>query len=242
MASRWKRTRWLFAFAPIALVACWSLVTAQGFNEREVKPQANIQDKESIWILEFRFKDPRLITVDIPGRGRRVVWYLWYQVINKTGKPRTFYPDFELVTLDKPGTYHDQVLPKAQEAIQKLEDPTGHLDIKNSVTIASDPIPLSKADAFPKTVTGVATWDDVNPDTSRFSIFVGGLSDGMATVDGPNNKEIIRRKTLQLNFKRVGDKMNQDSRDFRFVSSEWIYRAMDGKDVAAPAPEKQPER
>lgn len=228
MARLWNKLRWSFLPALLALGLAWSFTIAQAphnFNERDAKPQPNIQDKDDIWVLEFRFKDPRLITVDIPGRGRRLVWYMWYQVINNTGKPRTFIPDFELVTLDKPGVYADQVLPKAQEAISRLEDPTGHLDIKNSVTIASEPIPLSKPDAFPKTVTGVAMWDNVNPETTRFSIFVTGLSNGWSVVDGPDNKEIIRRKTLQLNFKRVGDRLNPDSRDFKFVSSEWVYRA-----------------
>src|SRR5918911_1234633 len=112
-------------------------------NEREVKPQPNVLDREElntpdskIWCLDFRFKDPRLITVDVPGRGRKVCWYLWYQVINRTKEPHTFIPDFELVTLDKNTVHHDQVLPKVQEAIRQVEDPSDYLKIKNSVTIA----------------------------------------------------------------------------------------------------------
>src|ERR1700682_938900 len=70
----------LLAFIPLL-----SLVFAQnpggGYNERDVKQQPNGEDKDGIWVLDFRFKDPRLITVDIPGRGRRLCWYLWYQVI-----------------------------------------------------------------------------------------------------------------------------------------------------------------
>src|SRR5436190_22330170 len=116
------RPRWALVLV-LALVPALSLALAQTdapFNEREVNRQSNIQDKDDIWILDFKFKDPRLITVDIPGRGRRVVWYLWYQVTNNTKEPRTFIPDFELVTHDKPGIYHDQVLPKAQEAIRRV--------------------------------------------------------------------------------------------------------------------------
>src|SRR5262245_49477189 len=57
-------------------------------KERDVKPKPNVQDPDEIfekdgktykdnskiWVLEFKFKDPRLITVDIPGRGRKVCW------------------------------------------------------------------------------------------------------------------------------------------------------------------------
>jgi hypothetical protein len=213
----------------LALVPALSLAVAQSvgpYNEREVKPQTNVQDRDDIWVLDFRFKDPRIITVDIPGRGKKVVWYLWYQVLNyetATNKePHTFIPDFELVTHDIPGVYHDQVLPKVQEAIRRVEDPTGYLDIKNSVTITLNPIPLSKRDAVPRPVTGVATWDDINPDANRFSIFVSGLSNGWSIDDN----KVVRRKTLQLNFRRIGDRYLMDSREIRFVPpAEWLYRA-----------------
>lgn len=286
--ARW-RWRCLLALMP-GLVLALSLFAQPppAFNERDAQRQINLQDKDDIWVLDFRFKDPRLITVDIPARGRRVVWYLWYQVINRTDKSRTFIPDFELVTPDtpiwykltetsykalqaegfpppvlaklkkvvdkiyptekeyladlrstlsadeldrhqgqlvkmatRPGVYHDEVLPKAQEAIRRIEDPTQHLDIKNSVTIASEPIPPSKPDAYPRAITGVATWDEVNPDSNRYSIFVSGLSNGWSEDDN----KVIRRKTLQLNFRRVGDRYEMDSREIHFVSSEWIYRA-----------------
>src|SRR5262249_32218455 len=112
------------------LIPALSLTFAQTpgrFNEREIRrPLIPGEAKQGIWVLDFRFKDPRLITVDIPGRGKRVVWYLWYQVINNTGEPRTFIPDFELMTIDKKTIHHDQVLPKAQMMIWAVEDAVGH--------------------------------------------------------------------------------------------------------------------
>jgi hypothetical protein len=213
------------------------------YNEREVKAQASAQDKSGVWALDFRFKDPRLIKVSYPGRGTRIFWYMWYQVINRTGEPRLFVPDFELVTLDNPAVYHDEVLPFVENAIRKMEDPTGYQDIKNSVTIGKNPIPESQAPdkAFPRAITGVAIWDatPADPkkregnekdlaDTTRFSIFVRGLSNGFVIVDPilPGGAPITRYKTLQLNFKRVGDRFSQDARDIQFnAPAEWIYRA-----------------
>jgi len=235
MTARWVVWQRPYALAlllglAVALPVC--LAQREAFNEREVKQQPNVQDKEGIWVLDFRFKDPRLLTVDVPGYGRKLVWYVWYQVINNTGEPRTFIPDFELVTTDQPGVYRDQVSPKVQEAICAIEDPTADpkerlTRIKNSVTIASEPIPTSKKDAFPRKVTGVAIWFDTTKeqklqDSNRFSIFVAGLSDGVS-VDDQNT---VRRKTLQLNFRRLGDRYYQDSREIRFVPpAGWIYRA-----------------
>jgi hypothetical protein len=198
-------------------------------NEREVKPGPNVQDPDDIsapdskvWALEFKFKDPRILTVDVPGRGRKVCWYMWYQVINRTKEARTFIPEFELVNLDKNKGRTDQVLPKVQEAIRQVEDPTDYLKIKNSVTISAEPIPVSKEDAVPRAVTGVAIWDDVDPSMTRFSVFVSGLSNGWAVTDPipPDTEPVVRRKTLQLNFKRLGDQG-----EIEFIPpAQWIYR------------------
>jgi len=203
-------------------------------NEREVKPQANVQDTDDItspdskiWVFDFKFKDPRLIKVNVPGRGQKVCWYLWYQVINRTKEPRIFIPDFELVTHDRNTVHHDQILPAVQEAIRQLEDAPDILKIKNSVTIANDPIPVSRPEAAPRPVTGVAIWDDVDPDSTRYSIFVQGLSNGWSLTDPipPETRPVVRRKTLQLNFRRPGDRYDMKSEEIRFVApAQWIYR------------------
>ncbi len=220
---------------PAALVLTAGVTFGGPPNEREVKPGASPQDKDVInadngklWVLDFRFKDPRMITVDVPGRGRKVCWYVWYQVTNNSKEPRTFIPDFEVVTNDKINpVFRDQVLPAVQEAIQRQEDPSNHYHIKNSVTIASEPIPAKKENADAVPVTGVAIWDNVDPETNNFSIYVGGLSNGWSVDDN----KVVRRKTLQLNFRRLGDKYTQDTSQIHFVApATWIYRA-DPKDT-----------
>jgi hypothetical protein len=245
-----RRRLALALFAVAALALPLGLMQAVGqtttFNEREVKSEKSDQDdpKLDVWALDFRFKDPRLIKVNVPGRGTRICWYLWYQVINRTKEPRLFIPNFELVTLDYPGVFHDEILPSVQDAIKKLEDPTGYQDIKNSVTIAAEPIPVSRPDAYPRAVTGVAIWDGTSADPStrdpskkdladstRFSIFISGLSNGWVLVDpivagNKGEAPVVRRKTLQLNFKRLGERLSVDSREISFEPpAEWIYRA-----------------
>ncbi len=223
--------------AAVALGLGLSLVgvaLATNPNERAVKPERNVQDAAEVnaddnklWVLDFKFKDPRLIKVDVPGRGQKVCWYLWYQVINNTKQPHTFIPDFELVTHDRDTVHKDQILPKVQQAIAAVEDPTGYYKIKNSVTITAEPIPPSLPNAAPKAVTGVAIWDDVNPDSNSYSIFVAGLSNGWSETDPTTagGKPVIRRKTLQLDFKRLGDRYYQRSEEIRFQPPpHWIYR------------------
>jgi hypothetical protein len=259
--------RRLLAALAVGLAAAGLAFTAPPPGEREVKPAPNVQDADDIkspdskvWVLDFKFKDPRVIKVNVPGRGQRVALYLWYQVTNNTKEPHTFIPDFELVTQDPRATHRDQVLPAVQEAIRQVEDPGNHLDIKNSVTIAAEPIPPAKPNTAPKPVTGVAIWlqaadaggkadkdkDAVDPDANLYSIYVAGLSNGWAVSDPPEpgGKPVVRRKTLRLDFRRVGDRYYQKSEAIHFVKSEWVYRGQSldvkGLPPKRPAPPAEP--
>jgi hypothetical protein len=243
-ASRWLG-HGLMVLLPVVGLAVVSAALAANPNERDVKPEPNALDPDKInvaggrlWVLDFKFKDPRLIKVDVPGKGQKVCWYLWYQVINNTGEPRLFIPEFELKTRDKETVHHDQILPKVQDAILALEDPDGHLKIRNTVTIAAEPIPPTPKDAVPRAVTGVAIWDDVDPESNQYDIYVAGLSNGLVEVDNPIDPmgpKVIRRKTLDLPFRRLGDKYLQKSEEIRFDGpAKWIYRASDLKVPGLP--------
>ena len=152
------RRRW-FAATPVALLVAGAVLAQApggGYNVVPAPPRINVQDKEDVWILDFQFKSPRVITVDIPGRGKKTAWYVRYEVWNRTGAPRYFIPDFDLVT--DYASFRDEVMPAVQDQVRKIEDPTGFYDVKNSVTIAAKPIPPSKPDANPIYVTGVAVF------------------------------------------------------------------------------------
>src|SRR5262245_17109494 len=166
-----ERARYLALVLGAGLLAGFATLALgqarKGPNEVYVEPGVNVEDAfvkktGDFWVLDFKFKSPRLINVNIPGKGQRTVWYLWYQVINYSSEPRTFVPDFELVTHDKGMTYPDVVLPTAMEEIRKIEDPHGFYKLKNTVTIAKEPIPVSSRKVDPKPVTGVVTWIDPN--------------------------------------------------------------------------------
>jgi hypothetical protein len=214
----------------LAVVAALPAQAPGGFNVIVPPPKVNVQDKEDVWVLNFQFKGPRVFTTDIPGRGKKTVWYVWYQVWNLTGQPRDFIPDFELLT--NLGTLHrDEVLPKVQEEIAQKEGVPGFDTILNTTTIGLKPIPVTKPEANPAYVTGLAIFPDVvekAPATTSFTIFVSGLSNGWQ--EGPQG--ITYRKTLQLNFARAADANAQNSQVIRYLPpNDWIYR---GTGVNAP--------
>lgn len=232
-----------FLVSSLGIVAAPSLLWGQtrtGFNEREIVPQLTANDREDIWTLHFRFQDPRIIVEKVPARGTKIIWYMVYRVYNLDPRkePVTFVPDIELVTLDRHTRHPDEILPSVEEAIRKREDPTGRFNIKNSVTITADQIPVSNPDAYPKAVTGVAIWTGVDdpipgvkeqpPKTNKFSIFVAGLSNGYTEEQaiGQPGVKIIKRKTLQLDFERLGAGDPADPSGIRWTgNSVWMYRA-----------------
>jgi RNA polymerase sigma factor (sigma-70 family) len=180
--------------------------------QAETKQPPPNDKKTPVWTLTFRFKNPRLIWVLGQGQVQKPIWYCCYEVTNPTDQPHTFIPDFELVTGDK--HYHDAVFPDAEAKVRQAEDPTGFLNLKNSVAIADTPIPPTQPNvgAAPKGVWGVALWTDVDPDAKNFTLFVSGLSNAWS-ADGA----VIKRKVLKINLVRDGNELRPTG------PGEWVY-------------------
>jgi hypothetical protein len=193
-----------------------------GPNVQMVDASLLPRDKEGIWVLDFAFKPVRLRTVDT-DKGRRTIHYLYYRVVNHTGKPRTFVPQFSLVT-DTGQRLEDAVIPQAVRIIQAREDPS--VPLRGAVDIMGI-IPPSTKDGIDDAVYGVAVWDGVDPKADRFRIFVRGLSDGYQVIEPPagGGKPVARYKTLQIEFIRRGDHHDLNEKEIQLNDPpyEWIY-------------------
>jgi len=204
-----------------------------GPNEVRVDSTALPKDREGIWVLDFAFKPVRLTTLEVNGK-RKQLHYLYYRVVNRTGKPRMFVPQFTLVT-DTGKRYEDVVLPQAVEKIRKREDPD--VDLYNAVDIMGN-IPPSTKDGVDDTISGVAIWEGVDPHADGFKVYVRGLSDGYQVIpsaSGDKNKPVIRHKTLRLDFIRRGDERNLSEREIQLADPpyEWVYWG-DKPDIPPP--------
>jgi hypothetical protein len=179
------------------------------------------RDKEGIWVLDFAFKPVRLRTVDT-SKGRRTVHYLYYRVVNHTGKPRTFVPQFSLVT-DTGQRLEEAVIPQAIPLVQAREDAS--IPLRGAVDIMGI-IPPSTKEGIDDAVYGVAVWDGVDPKADRFWIYVRGLSDGYQVVPPPDgSKPAVRYKTLKIEFIRRGDERDLNEREIQLQDPpyEWVY-------------------
>lgn len=190
----------------------------------------DVRYEHKVWGLEFRFKPVRLIEVNVPNPDghleRKLIWYLVYSVRNTSDQPVTFVPRMFLRSHDsevRPWV-PDTLNPVAAKAINRREDPNRQMF--NSVTISENPIPPAEEGAD-REVWGIATFEDVDPHTDEFSIYIQGLTNAykMEIKDGERK---YRRKTLKINFWSPGDEFFLDESEIRYgvpgkVDYEWLY-------------------
>ena len=102
--------------------------------------------------------------------------------------------------------YRDQVSPELVRMIQQREDPNRHL--LNTIEMSQTKIPVSKDPTNPG-VWGVAVWENVDPTIDYVSVFVSGLTNAYRISLSPEGKPGFTYRTLQLNFWRPGDKLQE---------------------------------
>lgn len=156
-----------------------------------------------IWCLEFAFKPPRQIDVDVPARELRMqrkrLWYLLYRVKN-VGARRIVMEEGDATRLkseplQKPVRFLPHFVLESTEGLSSSEGALAYrayLDrvVPNAVAAIReredtrldlhDSARMSERDLAPgEERWGVATWEDVDPRIDFFSIYVRGLTNAI---------------------------------------------------------------
>ena len=200
--------------------------------------------RHEVWMLEIKYKPIRMIWADIPGPNARMqqkqIWYIVYQVTNSGKVFRSVEQDnklYKLVAEDKPvrfapvftlevhnalrkelegstKAYVEQYIPIVLPAIRARED-------KNREFLTSERMPIKEI-GVGETVWGIATWQDVDPKSVWFSVYVEGLTNAYKFSDDPAKYAAFKKlppadrasaapfreihtKVLKINFWRPGD-------------------------------------
>lgn len=212
----------------------------------------------NLWVLEVQFKSLRLIRLPNPktgeaSKGERVL-YLVYRVVNR-GQGETkdatdtapinvfdpdvaaplFVPEFSLITNDndQQKIYNDVVVPEAQKLISAREK----LKLLNSVEIVGSIPEVTPAGAKPaeeKARTGVAMWRGVDPAADRFTIMMGGFSNGYKLVRGPVSFQALVDRVAE-NKLTFSDQVWDSKSPWRAASA--TYNLFDNKKPAPANPD-----
>lgn len=190
---------------------------------------------------------------------RKQIWYLLYRVKNtgtevdrstseqgevdsklvEAQKPVRFIPRIWLESWDTGKSYPERLLPVAIEAIEKREDaslrltnaeevlPEAPSRLLNTVEMEREIPPSPKGQELG--IWGVATWEDINPDTDHFSVYIQGLTNAYEWQDAKEGEPAaytkgdpllkgrkFRQKTLRLNFWRPSDRYYEHEGEIRF--------------------------
>jgi hypothetical protein len=162
-----------------------------------------------VWCLEFAYKPPRHIDIDLPGRDltmrRKRVLYLLYRVKN-TGGRRSTAPAADPAALTRE-SYAGPVrfLPHfVLESVEGLAHPEGSIHYRGYLdrVIPEAIEPIKQREGVPGRLHdsasmletelapgeerwGVAVWTDIDPRIDFFSIFVRGLTNAVRWRSDP---------------------------------------------------------
>jgi hypothetical protein len=177
-------------------------------NTTFVELARRLEYPRDIWCLEFAFKPPRQIDVDIPAgddRMRRAtVWYLVYRVKNVGGRRLVIGKGDEgqpdpaqraVETFEKPVRFLPHFVLESREGLadeEGLSSYRAYLDrlvpsAMNAIRLREDPsrqfldsAAMAASDIPPgEERWGVAIWESVDPRIDYFSIYVGGLTNAI---------------------------------------------------------------
>ena len=177
-------------------------------NTTFVELARRLEYPRDIWCLEFAFKPPRQIDVDIPAgddRMRRAtVWYLVYRVKNVGGRRLVIGKNDEgqpdpaqraVETFEKPVRFLPHFVLESREGLaddEGLSSYRAYLDrlvpsAMNAIRLREDPsrqfldsAAMAASDIPPgEERWGVAIWEAVDPRIDYFSIYVRGLTNAI---------------------------------------------------------------
>jgi hypothetical protein len=169
-----------------------------------------------------------------------------------------FVPRIWLENWDASKAYYpDRVIPVALPEIERRED-AGHRLLNAKELLPEAPSRLLNTVEMEREIPpspagqdlgiwGVATWEDIDPVTDHFSVYIQGLTNAYEWEDAKENDQYVykqgdpiltgrklRQKTLRLNFWRPSDKFHEHETEIRYG-----YREHPGIERYKLTPEEQ---
>jgi hypothetical protein len=172
-----------------------------------------LMQRKTLWYMVYRV---RYLGAEVHFEKQREALsdgdrYVRFRNTKKDAEFRYFMPYFTLRSHAFGKEYLDRIIPAATddiEAVEKVGAP-----ILNSIEMANTKLMREDAETG-KGVWGVVVWEDVDPRTNFFSLYIQGLTNAyhyndtaaeLSKSDPIASGREFEVKTLQLNFYRPGD-------------------------------------
>ena len=189
-------------------------------------PKPAIVEKPNEWTADVCFTHPQQIILNTEGGNPVRYWYTIITVTNKTNREVDFYPrcevltdTFQLITAGN-GTA-DEVF----DAIKKRHSST--YQFLELLEKTSNKLLIGQDNA--KDI--VIAWPDFDQQAKAIKIFISGLSNEIALVSHPLQKEedgsparVFLRKTLELDYNLGGDPAFRNDTKLDYTAKSWIMR------------------
>ncbi|HUY92507.1 MAG TPA: hypothetical protein VMV10_27460 [Pirellulales bacterium] len=193
-------------------------------------------DRKQIWYLIYRVKNNGKVLHQTTSDDGKVT----VAEIDAPG-PIRFVPEFRLESWDTGKVYPDHIIPVAIPGIEKREDAGRRLANVKQV-LPENPSRLFNTIEMEREIPaspegqdlgfwGVATWEDIDPSTDHFSVYIRGLTNAYRWEDAqqgdppgyvfkagdpPGKGRRLLQKTLRLNFWRPSDKYYEHEDEIRY--------------------------
>lgn len=220
------------ASSPTSLHALLSVVVAVGGTSLAIAtppatdgvtppPTERVPVAES-WELQLK-PGPLRVHVD-PADGQRY-WFMTYEVVNRSGKTRTWAPRFELQSdAGKVQTSGREVPTIVVTDIQRILQNPRNADKLPPILDQNQVIgPIASGREHAR--EGVVIWPIEDDRITELTIYVSGLSNRRETVEHPQTGEAVElRQTRRLQFQTPGDHGMLQGQDLVVLSQDWIVR------------------
>jgi len=176
------------------------------------------------WQLDIRPGPLRVTTIMVPVPGStsgemmpRMFYYLPYTVTNKSGEDLLFAPSFELSTDEGELMRSGRGVPVevTRQIIEGLQNPF----VQDQISIIGQ---LLQGEENRK--DGVVIWPVNETDVTEVVIYAAGFSGETATVEDPDGKKVVLRKTLMIRYRVPGTLEGQGSTPLEPYETRWVMR------------------
>jgi len=183
------------------------------------------------WQLNVKFHDPQRITLRLPGAAAPTTyWYMLYEVTNKTGQDRQFFPSFRLVTDTlKVVEGGAEVDPRVYDAIAARHDE--EFPFLAPPTKVAGSLLQGTANAR----ASVAVFREFDPKADGFTVYASGFSGTVQRLTNPafnpkadespdNPRFFLLRRTLAIHYQLPGDASTRSESTPIRRTREWVMR------------------